>query len=251
MDRLLEATREAERRHFWFRGFRRFLRPFLDESVAGIERPRILDCGCGTGGNFRLLDAYGRTFGCELTRAGVELARQHHQRLTRASVTQLPFSDRRFDLVTSFDVLYCLQDPDEIAAVREMWRVLKPGGAAVINVAAMRILTGNHSVLSEEVRRYSTESLRRLLGGAGFSVMRMTHTYATLFPMMLLMRTGQRLAGLAAEEHAGREITVPPSPINEVLSGMLALESLVLRFVNMPVGSSILCLARRTGSSTD
>ncbi|MBI1876629.1 MAG: class I SAM-dependent methyltransferase [Acidobacteria bacterium] len=245
MDRLLEATQEAERRHFWFRGFRRFLRPFLDGGVAGVARPRILDCGCGTGGNFRLLDAYGRTFGCELTRTGIEFARLHHHRLTRASVTHLPFPDCRFDLVTSFDVLYCLEDADEIAAAREMWRVLKPGGAAVINVAAMRILTGNHSVLSEEVRRYSKQSLRRLLVDTGFTVVRMTHTYATLFPVMLLVRTGQRLAGLAAEEHASREITVPPSPVNEILSGVLTLESIALRFVDMPVGSSILCLARK------
>lgn len=248
MERLLEATQEAERRHFWFRGFRRFVRLLLDDSVATVARPRILDCGCGTGGNFRLLDGYGRTFGCELTRTGVDFARQHHHRLARASVTHLPFPDHSFDLVTSFDVLYCLQDADEVAAAREMWRVLRPGGGAVINVAAMRILTGNHSVLSEEVRRYSRQSLRRLLGDTGFSVVRMTHTYATLFPMMLFVRTAQRLAGLAAEEHAGREIAVPPSPINEVLSGILALESIALRFVDMPVGSSILCLARRTGS---
>lgn len=248
MERLLEATEEAERRHFWFRGFRRFVRPLLDQSVAGIPRPRILDCGCGTGGNFRLLDAYGRTFGCELTRTGISFARQHHHRLARASVTHLPFPDCSFDLVTSFDVLYCLQEPDEIAAAREMRRVLKPGGAAVINVAAMRSLTGNHSVLSEEVRRYSRAGLRRLLRDTGFSVVRMTHTYATLFPMMLLMRTGQRLAGLAAEEHAGREITVPPAPINEALSGVLALEAMALKVVDMPVGSSILCLARRQPS---
>lgn len=245
MDRLLEATQEAERRHFWFRGFRRFVRPILEEAVKGVARPSILDCGCGTGGNFRLLDTYGRTFGCELTRVGIDFSRRHHHRLARASVARLPFPDRRFDVVTSFDVLYCLPETDEIAAAREMWRVLKPGGAAIINVAAMRILTGNHSVLSEELRRYSRTSLSRLLRDAGFSVVRITHTYATLFPMMLMIRTAQRLAGLAAEEHAGREITVPPAPVNELLSGMLRLESVALKVVDLSVGSSILCLARR------
>lgn len=247
MDRLLAATQEAERRHFWFRSFRRFVRPLLEQATTGCARPRILDCGCGTGGNFRLLDPFGRTFGCELTRAGIDVARRHHRRLTRASVTHLPFPDGSFELVTSFDVLYCLQDSEELLAAREIWRVLKPGGAAIVNVAAMQMLTGNHSVLSEEVRRYSRASLRRLLQGAGFSVVRMTHTYATLFPMMLIMRTAQRLMGLQPEEHAGREIAIPPAPINAALAGVLAIEAAALKFVDMPVGSSILCLARKAG----
>jgi hypothetical protein len=126
-----------------------------------------------------------------------------------------------------------------------MWRVLKPGGAAIINVAAMEILRGNHSILSEEVRRYNRASLRALLEPAGFRVERMTYTNAVLFPVMLAVRGVQRAMGLAQESEAEGEITVPPRPLNATLSVLLAAEAVVVRAVPMPFGSSLLCLARK------
>ena len=88
--------------------------------------------------------------------------------MTQASAAQLPFADARFNLVTSFDVIYSLEDAVERAAIGEMFRVLKPGGTLILNVAALEALRGNHSVLSGEVRRYSKPDLRRRLEGAGF-----------------------------------------------------------------------------------
>ena len=63
MDRLLEATARAERDHFWFRGFRRFVTPLLDTGAAGRGDLLSLDCGCGTGHNLQLLRRYGRAVG--------------------------------------------------------------------------------------------------------------------------------------------------------------------------------------------
>ena len=165
--------------------------------------------------------------------------------MAQASVAAVPFPSAAFDIVTSFDVLYCLPDAIEREAVREMWRVLKPGGSAIINVAAMEILRGNHSVLSAELRRYSRASLRALLERAGFRVERMTYTNAALFPVMLAVRGVQRLMGLAPESEAEGEITVPPRPVNATLSALLAVEAGVVRAVPMPFGSSLLCLARK------
>ena len=75
-------------------------------------------------------------------------------------MTAAPFPSGLFDLATSFDVLYSLEEPDERAAVGELFRVLKPGGFLVVNVAAMPMLTGDHSVLSHERRRYTRSTLR-------------------------------------------------------------------------------------------
>jgi SAM-dependent methyltransferase len=71
MDRLLEATARAERDHFWFRGFRRFMAPLLAEAVRECEAPVILDCGCGTGHNVGMLRQYGRAVGIDLTWSGL------------------------------------------------------------------------------------------------------------------------------------------------------------------------------------
>jgi hypothetical protein len=126
-----------------------------------------------------------------------------------------------------------------------MFRVTRPGGYVVINVAAMESLRGDHSTLSHEVRRYSRGSLTRLVEGAGFGIVRITYTNAVLFLPMAISRGLQRRRGLAAEEDATREIALPAAPVNAALAAALRLESLWLRFVDNPFGSSLLCLARK------
>lgn len=256
MDRLLEATARAERDHFWFRGFRAFIRPLLDEAAASRGPLQILDCGCGTGNNLMLLlRAYGRAFGVDLTWSGLAYARDNDVAgVARANVTRLPFGDARFDLVTSFDVLQCLAEHDETRALAEMWRVLRPGGHALIHASAFDALRGNHSILSHELRRYRRGRLRRIVEGAGFEALRLTYTNATLVPVLFLVRSLQRRRGLVAsdrEDAAVREISVPSAPVNAAISAVLGLEARVVRHINLPFGSSLLCLARKPLSTVD
>jgi SAM-dependent methyltransferase len=243
VEHLLRATSRAESRHFWFRGFRRFVTPLLHDATRGVSAARLLDCGCGTGANLELLGRFGRAYGFDLSAVGLAIGRQSGRaRLARATVARAPFQSDAFDVVTSFDVLYSLEAPDEHAAVAEMYRMLRPGGYAIVNVAAMEILRGDHSVLSQEVRRYSRASLERLLTSAGFLIVKLTYTNAVLFLPMLAGRALQRRRGLAAGQ---QEITVPPGPINAVLTAALVVESWWLKLVDSPFGSSLLCLARK------
>jgi SAM-dependent methyltransferase len=246
VDELLRATAKAEARHFWFRGFRRFVKPLIHQAVRGVASPRILDCGCGTGANLEFLAQFGRAYGFDLSEVGLRLGREAGRTsIARATVAAAPFPSGIFDLVTSFDVLYALEEPDERAAAAELFRLLKPGGFAIVNVAAMRILTGDHSVLGEERKRYSRASLRRLLERAGFRIVRLTYTNATLFVPLVVIRTFHRWRGLAAEADAQREITTPAAPVNLALSALLAVESVWLRAFDNGFGSSLLCLARK------
>jgi SAM-dependent methyltransferase len=158
-------------------------------------------------------------------------------------VTNLPFPDRSFDLVTSFDVLYALDDEQEPKAVGEMARVLKPSGALVINLAAMDVVRGGHSAaLAHELRRYTLDSVRRLMVAAGMRPVRLTYTNASLFPVLATVRSLQRLTGWPTP---GVELEVPPTPVNTLLAGVLAFEAGLVRHVDMPFGSSVLCLARK------
>jgi ubiquinone/menaquinone biosynthesis C-methylase UbiE len=244
MDRLLEATARAERNHFWFHGFRRFVRPMLARATRGRQRVSILDCGCGTGNNLTMLREYGRACGIDITWSGLAYARGRGERqVARASATCLPFPAGQFDLVTSFDVLYAFDDEMERDALKEMYRVLRPGGQILINVAALKALTGNHSVLGGEVRRYHRAELRDHLTRAGFTVLRITYTNFTLLPLVAGVRFSQRLVG---HRESTAEMTVPAAPVNRALSAVLALEAAAARVVDLPLGSSLLALAQKT-----
>lgn len=242
---MLEETYRAEQRHFWFRGFRRFVAPLLTRATSGLARPRLLDCGSGTGTNLSWLQQYGVPFGVELNWRGLQFARDRGlNRLTQASVAALPFATGSMDVVTSFDVLYCLEDPVEEAAISEMLRVLRPGGALIVNVAALDMLKGDHSVLVSEVRRYTRGRLRSKLERAGFRIDRMTYTNAALLPITAAVRALQRLRGVKPEGGERGDFYVPPAPVNAVFSGALTAESkLIAVGIDMPVGSSLLCLA--------
>jgi SAM-dependent methyltransferase len=246
LDHLLRATAKAEARHFWFRGFRSFVTPLLESATKGRSRAYLLDCGCGTGANVELLSRFGRAFGFDLSETGLRLGRQAGRTsLARASVVAVPFPTGRFDIVTSFDVLYSLEDAAERSAIEEMFRMLKPGGFALINVAAMQALRGDHSVLSREVRRYERDDLRAKLQTAGFTITRITYTNAALFLPMAIVRGLQRRRGLKNEGETEQDISVPPPPVNAILTLVLQLESVWLRWFDLPFGSSLLCLAQK------
>jgi len=98
----------------------------------------ILDCGCGMGFNLlALARLYEATLvGVEPDVAAIGRARVEVQstqvRLVRGDAVRLPFSDSCFDKVLMTEVLEHI--PDESAALREVWRVLRPGGAYVLSV---------------------------------------------------------------------------------------------------------------------
>ncbi len=245
MDDLLDLTSRVEATHFWFRGFRRFVTPAIRE-IAGTRRDlHLLDCGCGTGHNLAtLLRPYGRACGFDLTPTGLLLARKAGLPVARADMSAIPFLSSRFDVVTSFDVMQYVTD--DAAVLKEMARVLKPGGGLVLTASAMDVLRGGHAGTWPEVRRYTTTRMRDIVEGAGLRVIRLTYLFAVLFPAMFAARRLSRAgeAGVAGREDW--EMNVPAAPINGALTLMLRGEAAVSRHIPMPVGSSVLVVASKS-----
>jgi len=249
MDGLLDLTRRVEETHFWFRGFHRFVAPAIAELAAERRDLRLLDCGCGTGHNLvTLLGPHGLAYGFDLTAGGLAYARASGARVARADMSAIPFQSGRFDIVTSFDVLQLV--PDDAGAMREMARVLKPGGGLVVTATALEVLRGGHAGTWSELRRYTTGRMREIVEAAGLRVDRLTYLFAVLFPALLAVRMLRLNEGHASPEVPGGpdtdwEMQVPPAPINEALTWMLRGEAALSRHVRMPVGSSVLVVARK------
>lgn len=245
MDEALEVTSRAEATHFWFRGFRSFVVPFLEQLSAGRSDLRLLDCGCGTGHNLPLLRQYGHAFGFDLTPAGLAYAARRGVPIARANITQIPFRSETFDVLTSFDVLQYVDD--DALAMREFARLLRPGGGIVVTAAAMEVLRGGHAAFWPEIRRYSPDRLRRIAEGAGLRVVRVSYLFGSLFPMVLAARLARRLGSGNDAQKEDWEMNVPPAPLNAALTWVLQGEAAVSRYVPMPFGSSLMVVAVKSG----
>ena len=244
MGDLLELTARAEATHFWFRGFRMYIAPAIQEIVAGRRDLRIVDCGCGTGFNLRtLLVPHGRAFGFDLVPDGVRRARSAGRPLVRADIQHIPFASASFDLATSFDVIQSV--PDDRAALREMARLLKPGGHVVLNVTAMDLLRGDHSDVWGELRRYTPERAARLVEDAGLEVVRIHYLFGSLLPLMLSVRTLQRMLRAFREPTGDADLAVPSAPVNALLTALVATEAALARRFTVPFGSSLMVVARK------
>ena len=245
MGDLLELTARAEATHFWFHGFRMYVAPAIREIVAGRRDLRIVDCGCGTGFNLKtLLMPHGRVFGFDLVPDGIRRARNVGRPLVRADIQHIPFASASFDLATSFDVVQSV--PDDRAALREMARLLKPGGHVVLNVTAMDLLRGDHSDVWGELRRYTPERAARLVEDAGLEVVRISYVFGSLLPLMLGVRTLQRLMRAFREPQGDSDLAVPAAPVNALLTALVGAEAAIARRIRIPFGSSLMVVARKT-----
>jgi SAM-dependent methyltransferase len=244
MDRGLELTSQAEATHFWFRGFRQFVAPVIERTAGSRRDLRLIDCGCGTGFNLALLSPYGKVSGFDLTAWGARRARATGHPIAQGDIALIPFATGVFDLAASFDVLQCV-DADE-AAVREMARIVKPGGAIVLTLAAFNWLRGDHAIAWNEFRRYTPSSARRLVEQAGLRPEYVRFTFASVFPVIAGARTLQRLLRPVRGVRDDTDMTVPVAPVNAALTALVTAEAaLARRGWRMPIGSSIVVAARK------
>lgn len=247
MDERFVKTRHAADSHFWFHGFRRFLGTALADVTGGRTDLRILDCGCGVGQNMPLLAIHGRVVGFEIEPVVAAAGRGFGKPIACADITRIPFPDDLFDLAVSFDVLQVVDD--DRAALREMARVVRPGGRIVLTVAAFDALSGDHAELWNERRRYTPGTVLALTENAGLRIERIAFAFASLFPLMLTVRAAQRLIRpwRAAPSHS--DIDVPWKPLNTALMRVLDIEASVARHVPMPIGTSLIVVGEKVSPS--
>jgi SAM-dependent methyltransferase len=233
---------EVEDRQWWYAGMRAIALALLEPALRGLgERPRLLDAGCGTGGNLAHLARRARAVGIDLSAEALRFCRERGMGAARAELGALPFPDAVFDAVTSFDVIYHAWVADDRSAVREMARVLRPGGVMLVRVPALRILWGGHDLEVLSRHRYTAGELRRLLTASGLEVRRITYCNFFLFPLVLLRRSLDRATG-----RAGSDVSFLPSPLERSFRRLLMLEAALVRAGgSLPVGASVVALGRK------
>ena len=237
----------AEPQFWWYAGMRAITAALLGPLPGGGGR-RGLDAGCGTGYNALLFENQYRLrmYGIDREPLAMQYCRQSsfHRSLI-ASVVDLPFPDNCFDLATTFDVLAELSPGNDSRALRELLRVLKPGGILFIRVAAFQALRSRHSEWISDLHRYRAPEMLRKLHGLDCRVLRWTYANALLAPVALLkFRVWENIR----KEKPGSGVTTPlPAWTNHLLLSILKTEAALIRWgFRFPFGQSLLLLAQKS-----
>jgi SAM-dependent methyltransferase len=234
---------EVEGRHWWFAGRRRIIESFLKDICAklGTQSPHILDVGCGTGANLEMLSQFGDAEGVDVSPEALAFCRERGlKKVRQGEAEHLPYDDSSFDLVTGLDVVEHLDD--DIAGLKEMRRVLRPGGYALLFVPAFMFLWGVQDDISHHRRRYTRAGLEQVVRAAGFEIERFTYANITFFIPILLGRVLMRLTRF----RPASENNLTVGALNGMLGRILGAESSILHQVSLPFGVSAICVARRT-----
>ncbi len=244
-DSEFELLDKIEETHWWFVGKRLILRALLESAPAG---QRWLDLGCGTGGILHDWQGRQRCVGVDLSELALRICRRRgFATLARADLTALPFSGAVFDKILCLDVIEHL--PDDVAFLRQASALCAPGGEMVIGVPAFRLLWSQHDETFQHVRRYSARQLEAVIRQAGLEPTRTTYTNSLLFPIALAWRLASYRLGLGriAPKH---DFWPLPRRLNAGIVLLYRLEASLLRRVNLPVGVSVVCVARAPSKPT-
>ena len=231
-----------EEKHWWFAGRRKIIAGFLESICRKLpdRKLNILDVGCGTGANLELLGQFGEAQGVDVSSDALAFCRQRGlDQVKQGQAEALPYADGSFDLVTGLDVVEHLDD--DLAGLKEMRRVLRPGGRALMFVPAFMFLWGVQDDVSHHRRRYTIKEIRDVVEKAGMQVERATYANITFFLPILLGRSLMKITGYR-----------PPSEnvftvgfLNRPLGSILGAEHHWLRRLNLPFGVSAICVAKR------
>ena len=188
----------AEDDHWWYRNTRALMAELLQPWLGTDQR--ILDAGCGPGGNGAWLAQHGRVTGVDLAREALEFVRERRPATTPvlASAERLPFADAVFDVAVGITLLYTVRD--DVTALGELARVLRPGGAVLLLEPAFESLRRAHDVTVHGLRRYRRDELAGLAERAGLRVQRSTYAYSFLAPPAALLAVLERHGSQSADD---------------------------------------------------
>ena len=240
-----EAMYRLEDTLWWYRGQRKITQALFDRFLpAERGRLRILDCGAGSGGSLSLLAPLGEVTAFDVSHLAAAFYNQRQGgRIARASVEAIPFPDAAFDLVTVFDVLAILSPEQEARALSELSRVIKPGGYLFWREPAFMFLHGPHDFATHVKHRYTKGEFAQRLRRIGLHPVRLSYSNTIFFPIALVRRLVSKLRPPAGPPRS--DVRPVPEPLNSLMAAVLGAEAPIVARYGLPVGLSVLTLARK------
>ena len=230
----------AEDDHWWYRNTRAVMADLLAPWLG--EDQRILDAGCGPGGNGAWLADHGLVVGIDLSPDALAFVRAGRPETTpvRGSLDQLPFATGAFDVAVAITVINCV--PDDRTAIAELARVVRPGGAVLIFEPAFRSLRRAHDKTVHTIHRYRRSELVERMRSAGLHIHRSTYLYWFLTPPAAALAVAERIRPHSNQD-AGSD--VERSAFAGTFARLAAAERRYVASHDIPIGTTVAVVATR------
>ena len=234
---------ELEDRYWWFIGRRALVNWLLREHQVNSRESLLFDLGCGTGLNLVSFSNQCRTIGSDQSPTALQFCRKRNiDNVFSCDALAIPLAGNSVDAVTALDVLEHIRE--DMLALKEVRRVLKPGGKLLAIVPAYGFLWSEHDEALHHYRRYVAREMRAKLIASGFEIERSTYFITSVFFPILFFRLWQGLRRTSI--HATVSYRPLPSWLNRMLVWLLGFERRLLRHVNLPFGVSLVVVARKS-----
>ena len=210
-------------------------------SLSVPDQARVLDVGCGTGGNLELLSQFGQVSAMEVDDTARNLAQTRNIADVRAGRLPdgIPFPRQHFNLIVLLDVLEHIDD--DAGSLIALKSILAPNGHVVLTVPAFPFLWSQHDEIHHHKRRYRAAGLRRVIQGASFEVEYMTYFNMWLFPAIAIARLVQRVLPIGENKP---KLKVPASLFNKLLETLFSSERFLVPRTRLPLGASLLAVLK-------
>jgi SAM-dependent methyltransferase len=241
MDRATyDRMRTLQENHWWFEGRRRILAGLIGD-LGLPANAKVLEVGCGPGGNLAMLQRFGEVTALEPDEASRAYAAERNGVRVEGGLLPdgLPFAPASFDLVCAFDVIEHVDD--DAGSVVALGRLLKPGGYLATTVPGQPWMWSRHDELHHHKRRYRLGSYRRLFDAAGLRIVKASYFNTLLFPPIAAIRALKMATGSTAAD----DDAMPSPPVNALLTNLFGAELNWLRRAPLPIGVSIVLIAQR------
>jgi len=230
------SLKNSEDNHFWFQHKRRLLKHYIQQYLKD-DSLKIFDSGCGT---CRDIYDFKDSIGMDINFNGLILSDENCNLKVNGNVNEIPVKNEMFDIILSMDVLQH-KGVDVKKAIKEYGRILKRNGILIMNLPSINFLYSYHDLSVDNDHRYSRLEIKRMLGEI-FNIDKMVFWNGILFLPIALSRI---LISHLITYKKKSDVYPMSKAMNSIGNFLLKIESVMTYSNIMPVGFSLLTIARK------